>query len=85
MEKLMIVSIVMQAVVLVAVLILCVKYSRLRHQKENEYYTDYRHNNLTLRVYKPEFEYQAIGSINRGKILESGTLSPYYNWALLQL
>ena len=85
MEKLMIASIIMQVIVFMAVLILCVKYSRLKHQKENEYYTDYRHNNLTLRVYKPEFEYQAIGNVDQSKILDTGTLSPFYNWALLQI
>lgn len=55
-----------------------------RRQKESEYYTDYVHKRLTLRVYKPEFEYQAIGKIPIEKILDQGTLSPFYKWALIE-
>lgn len=55
-----------------------------RKQKESEYYTDYVHKRLILRVYKPEFEYQAIGKIPIEKILDQGTLSPFYKWALIE-
>lgn len=55
-----------------------------RRQKESEYYTDYVHKRLILRVYKPEFEYQAIGKIPIEKILDQGTLSPFYKWALIE-
>ena len=34
---------------LLIVIFLC-KYVKLKKQKENEYYTDYLHNNLVLRV-----------------------------------
>lgn len=79
-----IIAIVMNTVAFIMVLILCFKYVRLRHQKENEYYTDYVHNNLILRVYKPEFEYQAIGNIPVEKILDGGNLSQFYKWALIE-
>ena len=79
-----IVGMVLDLIVFAAVLILCWKYVKLKHQKENEYYTDYRHNNLVLRVYKPEFEYQAIGKVPIEKILDRGTLSQFYNWALIE-
>lgn len=71
-------------IALVAVLVLCCKYVRLRNQKENENYTDYLHNNLILRVYKPEFEYEAIGKVPVDKLLDRGTLSQFYNWALIE-
>lgn len=56
----------------------------LKRQKENEYYTDYVHNKLILRVYKPEFEYQALGKIPREKILDGGNLTMMYKWALIE-
>lgn len=56
-----------------------------KDRKENEYYTDYRHNNLVLRVYKPEFEYQAVGKVPVEKLLDRGTLSKYYDWVLIEL
>ena len=62
-------------VAFVAVLVLCYKYIRLKNQKENEYYTDYVHNNL---------EYEAIGKVPIEKILDRGTLSQFYNWSLLE-
>ena len=43
---------------LLIVIFLC-KYVKLKKQKENEYYTDYLHNNLVLRVFKAEFELNA--------------------------
>ena len=80
-----IIGVLFQATSLMAVLILCFKYTQLRNRKENEYYTDYKHNNLVLRVYKPEFEYQAIGKISIEKILDRGTLSQFYAWALIEV
>lgn len=53
-------------------------------KKENEYYTDYRHKNLIIRIYKPEFEWQAIGSVPREKLLDRGNFSQFYVWALLE-
>lgn len=79
-----IISMAFDFIAFVAVLILCWKYVRLKSQKENEYYTDYIHNNLVLRVYKPEFEYQAIGKVPIEKILDRGTLSQFYNWVLIE-
>lgn len=79
-----IISIILDLIAFVAVLVLCYKYIRLKNQKENEYYTDYVHNNLILRVYKPEFEYQAIGQVPIEKILDRGTLSQFYIWALIE-
>lgn len=79
-----IIGMVLQAISFVAVLILCYKYVQLKNQKENEYYTDYRYNNLILRIYKPEFEYQAIGKVPIDKILDRGTFSQFYLWALIE-
>lgn len=79
-----IIGMVLQAISFVAVLILCYKYVQLKNQKENEYYTDYRHNNLILRIYKPEFEYQAIGKVPIEKIFDRGTFSQFYLWALIE-
>ena len=67
-----------------AVLFVCFKYARLRKQKENEYYTDYVHNGLVLRVYKMEFEYEAVGNIPSEKILDRGNLSKFYDWCLFE-
>lgn len=78
-----IITVALQIVSLLSVLVLCVKYVRLKETKENEYYTDYRHNNLILRIYKTEFEYMAIGKVPRNNILDQGTFSPTYMWALL--
>lgn len=70
-------------IILSQILILWVIFQK-KKQRENEYYTDYVHNKLILRIYKPEFEYQAIGNIARDKLLDGGTFSLYYKWALIQ-
>ena len=79
-----VIGMVLDVVAFAAVLFLCYRYIRLTNQKENEYYTDYVHNHLILRVYKPEFEYEAIGKIRIEKILDRGTLSQFYAWALIE-
>lgn len=76
--------VIMELVQLGAVIYICYKYDRLKRQKANEYYTDYIHNNLILRIYKPEFEYQAMGKIPIQKILDRGTFSQFYNWVLIE-
>ena len=53
---------------LLIVIFLC-KYVKLKKQKENEYYTDYLHNNLVLRV---------------TKVLDRGNLNMYYLWILFE-
>lgn len=78
-----IISLGLQILQLVAVFLLAYKYIRLKNQKENEYYTDYIHNNLILRVYKPEYEYQAAGNISTKYLLDRGSLSPLYDWVLI--
>lgn len=70
-------------IILLQMLILWVIFQK-KKQRENEYYTDYVHNKLILRIYKQEFEYQAIGNISRDKLLDGGTFSLYYKWALIQ-
>lgn len=70
-------------IILLQILIFWVIFQK-KKQRENEYYTDYVHNKLILRIYKPEFEYQAIGNISRDKLLDGGTFSLYYKWALIQ-
>lgn len=76
--------IILQVLSTASVIILAVKYIRLKNQKENEYYTDYFHGNIILRIYKPEFEYQAVGNVPREKLLDRGNFSQYYVWALMQ-
>ena len=71
------------SIILLQIFILWVIFQK-KKQRENEYYTDYAHNKLILRIYKPEFEYQAIGNISRDKLLDGGTFSLYYKWALIQ-
>lgn len=78
------ISMALDLISFVAVLVLCCKYIRLKNQKENEYYTDYIHNNLILRIFKPEFEYEAVGKIPVEKILDRGTFSQFYNWCLIE-
>lgn len=78
------ISMALDLISFVVVLILCYKYIRLKNQKENEYYTDYVHNNLILRIFKPEFEYEAVGKISVEKILDRGTFSQFYNWCLIE-
>lgn len=79
-----IMNITLNFLAFVAVLFLCYKYIRLKAQKENEYYTDYVHNNLILRIYKPEFEYEAVGKVPIEKILDRGTFSKFYDWCLIE-
>lgn len=62
--------------------LLCFK--KFHKEKENAVYTDYRYKNRVLRVYKNEFEYQAIGEVLPTRILETGTLSQFYRWALIE-
>lgn len=79
-----VVSTALDVVAFMAVLLLCYKYRKLQTQKDNEYYTDFVHNGLILRVYKPEFEHQAIGKVPIDKILDRGTLSQFYVWTLIE-
>ena len=65
-------------------IVLSIVRKRLR-SKETEYYTDYVHGNLAMRVFKVEFEFQAVGNVNVNRILDRGTLSPTYLWALIEL
>ena len=76
--------IIFQVLSTASVIVLAFKYIRLKKQKESEYYTDYFHGNLILRIYKPEFEYQAVGNIPREKLLDRGNFSQYYVWTLIQ-
>lgn len=76
--------IILQVISTASVIVLAVKYIRLKKQKENEYYTDYFHGNLILRIYKPEFEYQAVGNVPREKLLDRGNFSQFYVWTLMQ-
>lgn len=75
---------ILQTLSMLSVWVLAYKYIQLRNLKENEHYTDYTRGNLILRIYKPEFEYQAIGEIPRGKLLDRGTFSQFYMWALIE-
>ena len=84
MVALYITMIVLQVISTASVIVLAVKYIRLKKQKENEYYTDYFHGNLILRIYKPEFEYQAVGNVPREKLLDRGNFSQFYIWTLIQ-
>lgn len=79
-----IVGIVLNTLVLIAFVFVQFRYSRLWRKKESECYTDYTHRNLILRVYKPEFEYEAIGKVPINKVLDRGTLSKFYVWALIE-
>ena len=79
----LIIGLVLQAIQLLSVLYLAYRYIQLKEQKENEYYTDYVHNNLILRVYKSEYEYQAAGNIKNPYLLDRGRLSPLYDWVLI--
>ena len=79
-----IMMIILQVISTASVIVLAVKYIRLKKQKENEYYTDYFHGNLILRIYKPEFEYQAVGNVPREKLLDRGNFSQFYIWTLMQ-
>lgn len=59
-------------------------FNHVSKSKENEYYTDYIHKNLVLRIFKPEFEYKAIEGVPKTKILEMGVLSQFYSWILIE-
>lgn len=79
-----IISIAFDIISFVAFLIVCIKYVQLKKHKENEYYTDYTHNRLIIRIYKPEFEYEAVGKVPIEKILDRGTFSKFYEWCLIE-
>ena len=50
----------------------------------DEYFTDYTHGKLTMRVFKNEFEFQAKKDIPSGKIVDGGVLSAFYMWVLFE-
>lgn len=78
-------NIIVSLISATAVLFLCYKYNKLMTAKEIEHYTDYVHGNLVLRIFKPEFEYQAVGKVPREKILDRGTFSQFYLWVLIEM
>jgi hypothetical protein len=53
-----------------------------KSRKESEHYTDYVKGNLTIRIYKPELEYNAKKDLSPNSIVEGGHLSPFYDWVL---
>lgn len=61
-----------------------IKVPKLRKPKPSPYYTDYVNAGLILRVYKPEYEFQAIQGVTPTKLLDRGTLSPFYDWVLIE-
>lgn len=74
---------VLSVILVLQILLLFIVRKRV-NEKENEYYTDYRHKNLCLRVFKPEYEHQAVGGVSREKLLDRGVLSQFYWWALIE-
>lgn len=85
MMALLITLIISNAIVSMLCVYYLFKYVRLRREKKSEYYTDYTYKTLTMRVFKPEFEFQALGKTPIEKILDRGSLSPAYCWALIEL
>lgn len=79
-----VIGVLLDFITFVGTLFICYKYIVLKQQKENEYYTDYVHNNLILRIFKPEFEWKAIEKVPREKLLDRGTFSQFYNWVLIE-
>ena len=78
-----IISIICDIVILIGFIYFSVKYQK-RRVVENKCYTDYVHKNLILRVYKHEFEYEAVGKLQVDKILDRGTLTQFYDWCLFE-
>jgi hypothetical protein len=60
------------------------RYLREKTTPKNEFYTDYVRGSLILRVYRYEFEFQAIGDVKSYEILDGGNMSALYKWALLK-
>lgn len=54
-----------------------------KEQKESEFYTDYVKGTYVMRVYKTEFEFEAIGKVPRDRLLDFGNLTMNYKWALI--
>lgn len=76
--------IILQAVTLTLLLVILRKITAKLKLKDSEFYTDYVKGSIILRVYKIEFEYQAIGDIPRDKLLDAGNLTAYHRWALIE-
>ena len=83
-QTISIITAALQILAMLSTWFLAYKYIRLTRSKEDEFYTDYVRGNLILRIYKPEFEYIAIGGVPRDKLLDQGTFSLYYMWALIE-
>lgn len=79
----MIMILFVQVLILIFQIMVFILHKGTLNKKDNEFYTDYAHGKTVLRVFKPEFEYQAVGNID-GEILERGNLSLYYMWALIK-
>lgn len=54
-----------------------------KKQTESEFYTDYVKSTHVMRVYKAEFEFEAIGEVPRDRLLDFGNLTMNYKWALI--
>lgn len=75
---------VLGVLTLINIVLVWVVLFKKKKAKVTEFYTDYTCGNTILRVFKPEFEYQAVGDLTRGSILDRGTLTPAYNWVLIE-
>lgn len=80
-------TLVLQIINFILALIILYRIELKKRAKatESEFFSDYIKGDLILRVFKPEYEYQAIGDIDRKKfeVLERGNLSQFYMWALI--
>lgn len=76
--------VILQGLQILGSLIFYILYVKLKERRDSDYYTDYLNGKLLMRVYKPEFEFQAIGNLGKDEILDGGNLTAYYKWALIK-
>lgn len=81
-ETLFWVMIVLQLLIMAFAIFISFHYIKLKQMRETEYWTDYEHNDTVMRVYKWEFETQALEGMKRWQVLDRGDLTPYYRWIL---
>lgn len=76
------VMIVLQVLVMAFAVFISFCYIKVKSIRESEYWTDYQHNDTIFRIYKWEFETQALDGMKRWQVLDRGDLTPNYRWIL---
>ena len=60
------------------------QYIKLAKRVESDYFIDYVNKDFIFRVFKTEWETQAMEGLGRHQVLDGGRLNESYRWILIE-